>query len=78
MENGVLPEDMTAKSRVVVDAGQMSIIRGCLYRCWFPQRNDQRADTRLQLVLPSVLREKVMSLYHEGSFGGHFGLAKSN
>ena len=48
--------------------------KGILYRSYSDKRGD---ETRLQLVVPEKLRQRVLSMAHDTLLGGHRGVAKT-
>ncbi|XP_060135605.1 uncharacterized protein LOC132592754 [Zootoca vivipara] len=49
---------------------------GLLFRQYWPKRVTDR-DSILQLVVPGIRREKVLSMAHSGGLSGHLGVQKS-
>ena len=42
------------------------------------QNNHEEGDTRKHILVPKLLRAKVMEVDHDFLFGGHFGVKKTN
>ena len=51
---------------------QLKLLSGVLYYRW-----DFGNHSRLKLVVPSALRDQVISMYHDTRTGGHFGREKT-
>jgi len=48
--------------------------KGILYRSYSDKRGD---ESRLQLVVPEKLRQRVLSMAHDTLLGGHKGVTKT-
>lgn len=54
------------------------VINGLLYRISRPSTDDLSKTSRIeQIVVPSQFRRSVLSLAHDDSFSGHFGVCKT-
>lgn len=78
LRDGTLPDDGKWAKRVALEAGQLHVNdEGILCRCWWPQRNDRRADTRVQVVVPPSLRDPILHTAHNSAIGGHMGFDRT-
>lgn len=77
LEKGLLPNNEEKAKKLVAVANQMTIVEGRLYRYWWPQRQDRRANTRLQLVIPPELRKEILAAHHDDLLGGHLGFDRT-
>ena len=72
--SGELPADVERAKRVVAEASRMRIREdGILEQCWWPQREDRWANTRIQIVVPTIYRDTLMNSAHDHVLAGHLG-----
>lgn len=77
LEKKSLPTDPFLATQTVNACNQMQLDDGILYHTWWPQRNNQRQETRLQLVIPTTLKSEILQHYHDSLLGGHMGFNKT-
>ena len=68
VQEGVMPEDSKVQRCVLTEKGRFVVLDGILYYV-DPARKD-----RTRLVVPRVLRQKLMEEMHSGGFAGHFAV----
>ena len=68
VQEGVMPEDSKVRRCVLSEEGRFVVLDGILYYV-DPARKD-----RTRLVVPRVLRQKLMEKTHSGGFAGHFAV----
>jgi hypothetical protein len=72
-----LPEDMNSANKIKIDSSSFMLENNLLFHIWIPTNTNKNMNVRKQLVVPSILRQTIMSECHDSYSGGHFGTDKT-
>jgi hypothetical protein len=76
LSNGTMPARVISPESIAMSR-YMSLCWGILWHHYDYQGENRRKGTRLQMVVPEVLRSQILHWAHEGAFGTHVGREKA-
>jgi transposase InsO family protein len=72
-----LPDNSSEASKIKINSSSYILEDGMLKHIWIPTNTNRNTDVRKQIVVPNILRQQIMSEYHDSYSGGHFSTNKT-